>query len=122
MTTVGVIGLGDIGNGVADGWSRPGIDLVVCDLRPEATAAFAGRGPGGRRHPAELGGQADVVVVAVVDDDQVLRRARRAPAGALAAMAAGSTVVVAGHGGPAHGGGRGRRGRRPGASTSSTAG
>ena len=42
MTTkVGVIGLGDIGRGVATNIVRAGLELVVCDIRPEAAAAFA---------------------------------------------------------------------------------
>ena len=41
VTTVGVIGLGDIGRGVADAVRRAGLDLGVCDLRAEVTAPFA---------------------------------------------------------------------------------
>ena len=39
--TVGVIGLGAIGDGVATSVLRAGFPLVVCDVRPEATAAYA---------------------------------------------------------------------------------
>ena len=77
MTTAGVIGLGDIGKGVAEALVTAGIDLVVCDVRPEATAAFAGRAEVAAS-PAELGAKADVVLVAVVNDAQVLRRGGRA--------------------------------------------
>ena len=69
--TVGVIGLGDIGSGVAAGLVRAGIDLVVCDIRPESTAPFADTARMAT-DPAELGALVDVVVVAVVNDDQVL--------------------------------------------------
>jgi 3-hydroxyisobutyrate dehydrogenase len=92
VTTVGVIGLGDIGRGVADAVLRAGIPLVVCDLRAEATARFetsahvAGT-------PALLGARADVVVVAVVDDRQVLAVLDGAD-GALAGAVPGSTVVI----------------------------
>ncbi len=41
MTTVGVIGLGDIGLGVANAVVRAGLDLGVCDLRAEVTEQFA---------------------------------------------------------------------------------
>jgi 3-hydroxyisobutyrate dehydrogenase len=92
VTTVGVIGLGDIGRGVADAVVRGGLDLVVCDLRSEATAPFettahvAGT-------PALLGAGSDVVIVAVVTDRQVIA-VLDGPDGALAGMAVGSTAVI----------------------------
>jgi 3-hydroxyisobutyrate dehydrogenase len=92
VTTVGVIGLGDIGRGVADAVVRARLPLVVCDLRAEATTAFettahvAGT-------PALLGARADVVVVAVVNDDQVLA-VLDGNDGALAGTVPGSVVVI----------------------------
>ena len=68
--TAGVVGLGEIGGGVARSIARAGLALVVCDVRQEATAAFtdcatiAGT-------PAALGATSDVVLVAVLDDAQV---------------------------------------------------
>jgi 3-hydroxyisobutyrate dehydrogenase-like beta-hydroxyacid dehydrogenase len=91
-TTVGVIGLGDIGRGVADAVVRAGLNLVVCDLRPEATAPFETKAHVAGT-PAELGARADVVVVAVVDDRQVLA-VLDGDDGALAGLAPGSVVVV----------------------------
>ena len=97
MTTAGVIGLGDIGRGVADAVARSGLDLVVCDVRPEATTPYAGtaRIAAG---PSEVGERCDVVVVAVVDDRQVhdVLDGPEAVAtdGALLSMAAGSVVLV----------------------------
>jgi 3-hydroxyisobutyrate dehydrogenase len=92
MTTVGVIGLGDIGRGVADAVGRAGLELGVCDLRAEVTAPFA---PSARvaATPAALGARSEVVVVAVVDDRQVLAVLDGAD-GALGAMTPGSTVVI----------------------------
>jgi len=92
VTTVGVIGLGDIGRGVADAVLRAGLNLVVCDLRPEATAPFAASAHVAGT-PALLGARADVVVVAVVDDSQVLG-VLDGDDGALAGAAPGSVVVV----------------------------
>ncbi len=92
MTTVGVIGLGDIGRGVADAVGRAGLDLGVCDLRAEATAPYAASAHIAAT-PALLGERSDVVVVVVVDDRQVLAVLDGAD-GALAGMAGGSTVVV----------------------------
>jgi 3-hydroxyisobutyrate dehydrogenase-like beta-hydroxyacid dehydrogenase len=92
VTTVGVIGLGDIGRGVADAVVRAGIDLVVCDLRPEATASFAATSRVAAT-PGEVGERSDVVVVAVVDDRQVLA-VLDGEAGALAGCAPGAAVVI----------------------------
>jgi 3-hydroxyisobutyrate dehydrogenase-like beta-hydroxyacid dehydrogenase len=90
--TVGVIGLGDIGRGVAQGLVRAGIDLVVCDIRPESTAPFA---PMARiaTDPADLGSLVDVIVVAVVTDEQVVS-VLDGDAGALAGARPGSTVLI----------------------------
>jgi 3-hydroxyisobutyrate dehydrogenase len=92
VTTVGVIGLGDIGRGVADAVGRAGMALGVCDLRAEVTAPYAASSHIAAT-PALLGARSDVVVVAVVDDRQVLAVLDGAD-GALAGMAGGSTVVI----------------------------
>jgi 3-hydroxyisobutyrate dehydrogenase len=92
VTTVGVIGLGDIGRGVADGVVRAGLDLGVCDLRSDATDPYAELSHVAA-DPSSLGARSDVVVVAVVDDRQVLAVLDGAD-GALAGMARGATVVI----------------------------
>jgi 3-hydroxyisobutyrate dehydrogenase len=91
-TTVGVIGLGAIGAGVAGAVARSPFRLVVCDVRPEATAPFADAAKVAV-DPAEVGSLADVVVVCVVDDDQV-RSVLAPPGGALGNMRKGGTVLV----------------------------
>ena len=68
---MGVIGLGQIGRGIAQNMLRAGHELVVCDVAEEATRSFietAWVAP----TPSELSELADVVVVAVVNDDQVI--------------------------------------------------
>ena len=89
---MGVIGLGDIGRGVADAVRRAGMDLGVCDLRAEVTAPYSATSLVAPV-PALLGAHFDVVVVVVVDDRQVLSVLDGAD-GALAGMAGGSTVVI----------------------------
>jgi 3-hydroxyisobutyrate dehydrogenase-like beta-hydroxyacid dehydrogenase len=93
VTTAGIIGLGDIGKGVADSLVRAGIDLVVCDVRPEAVAPYA-HAAGVAASPAALGAKADVVLVAVVNDAQV-RAVVDGPEGALAAMTGGVVIILA---------------------------
>lgn len=90
--TAGVIGLGEIGRGAASGLRRAGVPLVVCDVRPEATAAFVDSAVVAAS-PAELGGRCDVVLAAVLDDVQLLA-VLDAGTGALSTMAPGSTVLV----------------------------
>jgi 3-hydroxyisobutyrate dehydrogenase len=90
--TVGVIGLGDIGSGVAAGLVRAGVDLVVCDIRPGSTAPFAETARIAT-HPADLGSLADVIVVAVVTDEQVLT-VLDGDNGALRGARPGSTVLI----------------------------
>jgi 3-hydroxyisobutyrate dehydrogenase-like beta-hydroxyacid dehydrogenase len=92
VTTVGVIGLGDIGRGVAEAVVRAGLSLVVCDLRPEATAPFAANAHVAGS-AADVGARSDVVVVAVVNDHQVLA-VLDGDDGVLHAAVPGSTVIV----------------------------
>jgi 3-hydroxyisobutyrate dehydrogenase len=70
-TTVGVIGLGDIGRGVATNVARAGLELVVCDVRQEAAEAFAETAHIATT-PADVAELSGVVVVAVVNDAQVV--------------------------------------------------
>ena len=88
----GVIGLGDIGRGVATCVARAGIDLTVCDVRPEATSLFADAAVVAA-HPAELAEKSDVILISVLDDAQVLAVVDPVD-GALARARPGSTIVV----------------------------
>jgi len=90
--TIGVIGLGAIGEGVATSVHAAGLPLVVCDVRAEATDRHAEYATVAAS-PAEVAGVADVVVVAVVNDDQV-HAVLSGPDGALAAGGSGTTFVV----------------------------
>lgn len=89
---VGVIGLGDIGSGVAGAVARTGLPLTVCDVRPEATEPYADTATVAAT-PADLVRGSDVVVVAVVDDRQV-HAVLSGPEGGLAAAGPGSAFVV----------------------------
>ena len=89
---VGVIGLGDIGSGVASSLMREGFPLVVCDVRPQATEPYADTATVAAS-PAELVRQSEVVVVAVVNDAQV-HAVLSGPDGGLTAAGPGTTFVV----------------------------
>ncbi len=90
--TVGVIGLGAIGDGVASSLLRGGLPLVVCDVRPEATEKY-GDLAAVAASPADLVGRSDVVVVAVVNDEQV-RGVLSGPDGGLAAAGPDTTFII----------------------------
>ena len=68
--TIGVIGLGTIGHGIATNLHAAGFPLVLCDVRAEATDRHA-RYATVTTSPTELARASDVVVVAVVNDEQV---------------------------------------------------
>ncbi|MGT2428404.1 L-threonate dehydrogenase [Cupriavidus basilensis] len=68
--SIGVIGLGAMGNGVAHSLLRAGFKVHACDLRPEVLQRFADAGGIPCAGPAELGGKCDVVVTLVVNAAQ----------------------------------------------------
>jgi 3-hydroxyisobutyrate dehydrogenase-like beta-hydroxyacid dehydrogenase len=90
----GVIGLGDIGRGLADSLQRAGVTLSVCDIRPDAMATYAETAHIASS-PADLARHSDVVLVAVINDDQV-RSVLRGDNGVFAGARdnAGLTVVI----------------------------
>ncbi len=90
--TIGVIGLGAIGDGVATSVHAAGLPLVVCDVRTEATDRHADHATVADS-PAAAARLADVVVVAVVDDGQV-HAVLSGPDGALVAGGPDTTFVV----------------------------
>ncbi len=100
---VGVIGLGDIGSGVAASVLRHGLPLVVCDVRVEATDPYVDEAAATvATSPADLAAQSDVVVVAVVNDAQVRTvlsgtadgSAGDSTAGVLASARPDATVII----------------------------
>lgn len=90
--TVGVIGLGAIGAGVASSLLREGFPLVVCDVRAEATERYRDRA-GVAASSADLVGRSDVVVVAVVNDEQV-HGVLSGPGGGLSAAGPDTTFII----------------------------
>jgi 3-hydroxyisobutyrate dehydrogenase-like beta-hydroxyacid dehydrogenase len=90
--TIGVIGLGTIGHGIATNLHAAGFPLVVCDVRAEATDRHADYATV-TASPTELARASDVVVVAVVNDEQV-HTVLSGPPGALAAGVPGTKFVV----------------------------
>lgn len=92
-TTAGVIGLGAMGNGVAQSLRRAGYMVHVFDVRTDVAQAFARDGGVACASPAELAAACDVVVSVVVNaaqTEQVLFGA----GGCAAAMKPGAVFVM----------------------------
>lgn len=70
-TRVGVVGLGEIGGGIAQSLARTGMLRAVFDKRPDAANGLENV-PSPCTSLAELAAQCDVIIVAVVDAQQVL--------------------------------------------------
>ena len=91
--TVGVIGLGAMGMGIARTLRQRGYRVHVCDARDGVATAFAAEGGVACASPAEVAAQARVVVSVVVNaaqTEQVLFGSH----GAVAAMSPGSVFVM----------------------------
>jgi L-threonate 2-dehydrogenase len=91
--TVGVIGLGAMGSGMAQSLRRAGFDLHVFDLRPGVAAGFARDGGTACASAAELAAACAVVVSVVVNAEQT-EELLFGGAGVAAAMAPGSVFVM----------------------------
>jgi len=91
--SVGVIGLGSMGMGVARTLLRKGFKVHAYDVRREALRAFTRAGGIAAATPAEVGANASVVIVLVVNAEQT-DAALFARDGAAARMARGSVVIA----------------------------
>lgn len=68
---IGIIGIGEIGFGMATSVLDAGFTTIACDLREDALRAFADRGGETMDAPAELAQTCRIVHVVVQDDEQV---------------------------------------------------
>lgn len=71
--TVGYVGLGNMGGGIATHLAEVGVDLVVFDLKAEAIAAVEAAGARGASSLEELVAAVDVVIVCVDPEKQVVK-------------------------------------------------
>jgi 3-hydroxyisobutyrate dehydrogenase-like beta-hydroxyacid dehydrogenase len=90
VTTVGFIGLGQIGAPMATHLIEWPDGLVVCDMRPEATAPFADAGVEVADSPAAVARASGIISVMVLDDQQV----RDVVAQLLTAASPGTIIAV----------------------------
>lgn len=92
-SSVGVIGLGAMGSGMARSLRRHGSQVHVFDVRAEAAQAFAADGGVACASPAELAAQCSVIVSVVVNAAQT-ESVLFGDGGCAAAMKRGSVFVM----------------------------
>ena len=88
-----MIGLGDMGSGMAKNLIGAGFSVVGFDLRDERLAALEQMGGRRAASGAEVAGASDVVFVMVLNGSQV-QEAVLGPEGLLGGLEAGKTVPV----------------------------
>ena len=71
MARVGLIGIGDMGSGMAANILKNGHELVVYDLRPEQLEPFVEQGAYAAKNLGEVGERSDFVFVMVMNGDQI---------------------------------------------------
>jgi 3-hydroxyisobutyrate dehydrogenase-like beta-hydroxyacid dehydrogenase len=92
-TTIGVIGIGDMGMPILGSYVRAGHDVVAADLREEALVEAQTRGA--RRAPtvSSLAAESDAVAVVLLNDAQ-LEAVLLGPEGLFADMKPGAIVFI----------------------------
>ncbi|MEO7336289.1 MAG: L-threonate dehydrogenase [Caldimonas sp.] len=91
--SIGVIGLGAMGRGMAGSLRRAGYRVHVCDVRREAADAFAADGGVACATPADVAAACETVVSVVVNAEQT-EAVLFGEHGAATAMRAGSAFVM----------------------------
>ena len=92
-TTVGVIGLGSMGLGVAKTLCRAGFETWGFDVSDASVLELEQAGAHGASSPADLGRKVDVAIVLVATADQV-RTVLFGEAGAAGTMHEGAVVIA----------------------------
>ena len=92
MDTVGLIGLGNMGSGMAGNLIKAGYPLVVHDLRPEVVRDLAARGARAAASLAEVARLADVTLTSLPGPSEV-EAVATGPGGLLEGMRTGSVWV-----------------------------
>lgn len=70
-TTLGIIGLGDMGAAIASSIIRGGYDVLACDLRAEAVQKLVSQGARAASSLTALADECEVALLVVMDDKQV---------------------------------------------------
>jgi 3-hydroxyisobutyrate dehydrogenase-like beta-hydroxyacid dehydrogenase len=93
ITKIGFIGLGRMGEPIANNLLAAGYDVTVFDAREAAIVKMVDRGACAASSPRQVAQQVDLIELAVVDDPQV-ENVLTGANGAFAGAAAGSIVAI----------------------------
>ncbi len=93
MKQIGIIGIGDMGSGIAKNLLANGFEVTGFDLKPDRMAAFEKMGGTAAWTAADVGSGADAVFVMVMTGDEA-KQVILGPDGAAAQMAAGGAVIL----------------------------
>lgn len=91
---IGVVGVGNMGGGMAARWLETGWAVMVRDVRPEAEAPLAAAGARVAPSARALAAEATLVVIVVVDAEQIADVLFHPQTGAAAALGPAHTVVL----------------------------
>jgi 3-hydroxyisobutyrate dehydrogenase-like beta-hydroxyacid dehydrogenase len=93
METVGLIGLGNMGTGMAKNLLKKGFKLMVYDIRDEALREMVELGAGVATSPRHVGEQSEVVFIMVLNGAQV-KEVVTGKQGLLEGIKPGATVII----------------------------
>ena len=93
MKTAGVIGIGDMGSGLAKNLIASGFETSGIDLKPDRMAAFAKMGGRPAQRQADVGANSDAVFVMVMNGDEA-KSVILGPDGIVAHMPKGGAVIL----------------------------
>lgn len=93
MMRAGVIGIGDMGSGLALNLIKAGFDVTGIDPLPQRMAAFSAMGGKAAASVAEVGQNSDAVFVMVMNGDQA-KAVILGPDGLVAQLAPGGVVLL----------------------------
>lgn len=88
--TVGYVGLGDMGGGIATHLAEVGVKLVVFDLNQKAIDALVAKGARAAKSLQDVASSSDVIIICVDPESQV----PKVLDGLLPHMHAGQTVII----------------------------
>jgi len=93
MKRIGIVGIGDMGIGLATNILKEGFSLTGFDLREDRLACLVSMGGEGASSPREVAEKSDTVFVMVLNGDQV-KAVVTGEHGLLEGIESGSTIII----------------------------
>jgi 3-hydroxyisobutyrate dehydrogenase/putative dehydrogenase len=93
MKTVGIIGIGDMGSGLAKNLIKHGYRVIGVDLKPDRMAAFEAMGGIAASSPAQIGQEAQAAFVMVMTGDEA-KEVVLGEDGLVSTLPKGSAVIL----------------------------